>query len=157
MNSKGNLNQGGWHGRFHGRGLRFTEPRRVILEVLSNTSDHLSAEEIYLAVHNVYPGIGLTTVYRTLELLIDMGLIYRFQFGDGRSRYELIQNSQKSGHHHHLVCINCKKIIDYDDFVDEEVELVNKLESALSEKYNFQVTNHIIQFYGICEDCQGNI
>ncbi|OPX33745.1 hypothetical protein B1H10_05175 [candidate division KSB1 bacterium 4484_188] len=100
-------------GRFRGRGLRFTEPRRAILDVLSTTTDHLSAEDIYLAVHGDYPGIGLTTVYRTLELLIEMGLVYRFQFGDGRNRYELIQNRLKPGHHHHLVCINCKKIIDY--------------------------------------------
>lgn len=157
MNGKGNPNPPGWHGRFHGRGLRFTEPRRAILDVLSTTIDHLSAEDIYLAVHSDYPGIGLTTVYRTLELLIEMGLVYRFQFGDGRNRYELIQNAQKPGHHHHLVCINCRKIIDYDDFVDEEVELLKKVEKALSEKYNFQITNHVIQFYGICKDCQGEV
>lgn len=157
MNFERNPNQPGWHHRFRRRGLRITEPRQVILELLNNTSDHLSAEDIYMAVHGDYPGIGLTTIYRTLDLLEQMGIIYRFHFGDGRSRYELIQNTQKPGHHHHLVCLNCKKIIDYDDFVDEEMKLLKKVEKSLSQKYNVEITHHVIQFYGICKDCQGKV
>ncbi len=143
-----------WHGRFRQRGLRFTEPRKMILDVLSGTNEHLSAEDIYMRVHKVYPNVGLTTVYRTLELLEQMAIISRFQFGDGRSRYELIQNSQKPGHHHHLVCTNCKRIIDYDDFVHEEIELLKKVEQTLSEKHDFQINGHVIQFYGTCGNCR---
>jgi len=130
-------------------------PRQAILEVLSNTEEHLSAEEIYLAVHKIYPNVGLTTVYRTLELLVDMGLVFKFDFGDKRARYELSQGPMSKKHHHHLVCTNCGRIIDYTDFIDEEKELLRRTEAGLSEKYNFKITNHLIQFYGLCEECQG--
>ncbi|MBN2365347.1 MAG: transcriptional repressor [Calditrichaeota bacterium] len=143
-----------WHGRFRGRGLRFTIPRRLILETLSSTIDHLSAEEIYIRVHRKYPNVGLTTVYRTLDLLERMGIISRFQFGDGRSRFELVQSSTKAGHHHHLVCTSCKQVIDYDDFVEEEVELLKKVEKALAKKHGFEINGHVIQFYGVCNNCQ---
>jgi Fur family ferric uptake transcriptional regulator len=143
-----------WHGRFHRHGLRFTEPRRMILDVLSSTSDHLSAEDIYMHVHKMYPNVGLTTVYRTLDILEKMAIITKFQFGDGRNRYELIKSPQKPGHHHHLVCNNCKRIIDYDDFVEEEVILLKKVEKALSRKYSFQINGHVVQFYGVCQNCQ---
>jgi len=130
-------------------------PRQAILEVLSNTEEHLSAEEIYLAVHKIYPNVGLTTVYRTLELLVDMGLVFKFDFGDKRARYELSQGPMSKKHHHHLVCTNCGRIIDYTDFIDEEKELLRRTEAGLSKKYNFKITNHLIQFYGLCEECQG--
>jgi len=130
-------------------------PRQAILEVLSNTEEHLSAEEIYLAVHKIYPNVGLTTVYRTLELLVDMGLVFKFDFGDKRARYELSQGPTSKKHHHHLVCTNCGRIIDYTDFIDEEKELLRRTEAGLSKKYNFKITNHLIQFYGLCEECQG--
>ena len=143
-----------WHDHFKKRGLRITEPRIAIIDLLNSTHEHLSAEEIYMAVHKGYPGIGLTTVYRTLELLEEMGIVYQFQFGDGRSRYELIQNPNKPGHHHHLVCTICKRIIDYDDFVNEEVQLLNKVEKTLSEKHDFLIKGHVIHFYGICKDCR---
>ena len=80
----------GWGRRFRGCGYRMTVPRQAIMEVLSSTDKHLSAEDIYMKVHRTYPNVGLTTVYRTLELLTEMGLIVTFDFGDGRARYELI-------------------------------------------------------------------
>ncbi len=82
-----------WEPRFQEAGFRLTMPRQAILEVLSNTEEHPSAEEIYLAVQKIYPNIGLTTVYRTLELLVDMGLVFKFDFGDKRARYELSQGA----------------------------------------------------------------
>jgi len=142
-----------WHGKFKGCGYRLTIPRRIILDVLSNTNEHLSAEEIYMKVHEVYPAIGLTTVYRTLELLTRAGIVYKFDFGDGRARYELSDSPKGKGHHHHLVCTGCGRIIDYTDFIDDEIELLNRTEKGLSEKYHFKITNHLIQFYGLCEDC----
>ena len=144
-----------WEPRFQEAGFRLTMPRQAILEVLSNTEEHLSAEEIYLAVHKIYPNVGLTTVYRTLELLVDMGLVFKFDFGDKRARYELSQGPMSKKHHHHLVCTNCGRIIDYTDFIDEEKELLRRTEAGLSKKYNFKITNHLIQFYGLCEECQG--
>ena len=143
-----------WHGRFHGHGYRITVAREAILEILSNTEEHLSAEEVYLAVHKVQPNVGLTTVYRTLELLVHMGLVFKFDFGDGRARYELSEGPKGSRHHHHLVCTDCGRVIDYTDFIDEEVELLSRTEKGLQEKFNFEITNHVIQFYGRCDKCR---
>jgi len=130
-----------------------TMPRQAILDVLESTSAHPSAEEIYHGVHKNYPMIGLATVYRTLELLTELGLIFKFDFGDGKARYELIQKHEDE-HHHHLVCTQCKRIINYTEFIDDELELLKKTEKGLSQKYDFRIQNHIIQFYGICNRCQ---
>jgi Fur family ferric uptake transcriptional regulator len=141
-------------GKFRGCGYRLTVPRQAILDVLSKTTKHLSAEDIYLAVHKVYPAIGLTTVYRTLELLVQTGMVFKFDFGDGRARYELSEDPQRIGHHHHLVCTGCGRIVDYTDFINEEIELLKQTERGLSKKYKFKITNHVIQFYGLCDKCK---
>jgi Fur family ferric uptake transcriptional regulator len=142
------------HGKFRGCGYRLTVPRQAILDLLSNTTEHLSAEDIYIKVHKVSPTIGLTTVYRTLELLVKAGLVMKFDFGDGRARFEIIDSQQSNGHHHHLICTECGRIIDYQDFIDEELELLKQTEKGLSKKYNFKIANHILQFQGICDKCQ---
>lgn len=144
-----------WTGKMRGCGFRITEGRETILNVLINTPDkHLSAEDIYGLIREKNPTIGLTTVYRTLEILVDMGMVFKFDFGDKRARYELIQGSAEDHHHHHLVCTACHRIIDYTDFIDEEVELLKKTEKGLSEKYQFDIKNHVIQFFGICNTCK---
>jgi len=144
-----------WEERLKEYNYRLTRPRKIILEILLGTGEHLCAEEIYQQVYREYPAIGLTTVYRTLELFVQLGLILKFDFGDGRTRYELHEGSHvKKGHHHHLVCTSCHRVIDYNDFVDEELELLKKTEKALEEKYQFHITNHIIAFYGLCKECQ---
>ena len=142
-----------WAGRFRGYGHRLTAPREAILNVLGPTSKHLSAEEIYMAVHRVYPAVGLTTVYRTLDLLAQMGLVFKFDFGDGRSRYELAAGPNWE-HHHHLMCTSCGRIIDYTDFIDEEVKVLKQAEESLSKKHNFKINAHQIHFYGLCEKCR---
>jgi len=143
-----------WHGRFRGCGYRITMPRQAILDILSKTLKHLSAEEVYLTVRKVYPAIGLTTVYRTLEILVQMGVVFKFDFGDSRARYELSKGPKGIRHHHHLVCTGCARVIDYTDFIDDEVELLQRTEKGLSKKYNFIITNHLIQFYGLCDKCR---
>ena len=142
-----------WENRFRGCGYRVTVPRQAILDVLGKTSRHLSAEDIYLEVHKIYPNVGLTTVYRTLELLVQMGLVLKFDFGDGRARYELTEGP-KGVHHHHLICMNCKRVIDYTDFVDEEAEFLKRAEKGLAKKYKFEIKGHLIRFYGLCEKCR---
>ena len=143
-----------WHGRFRGYGYRLTIPRGAILDTLSKTTEHLSAEDVYQTVHKDNPGVGLTTVYRTLELLVQMGLVFKFDFGDGRARYELAEGPKGERHHHHLVCTSCGRVIDYTDFIDEEKELLGQTEQGLSKKFNFKISNHLIQFYGLCDSCQ---
>jgi Fur family ferric uptake transcriptional regulator len=143
-----------WHRGLRGRGYRFTVPRKAILQALSNSDDHLSAEDIYMTVHEMYPAIGLTTVYRTLDILVQMGVVFKFDFGDGRARYELMDHFSNKTHHHHLICTSCKTIIDYDDFLNEELDLINKTETALAARHNFKIQGHMMQFYGICERCR---
>ena len=142
-----------WHGRFRVCGYRLTIPRGAILDALSKTTEHLSAEDIFQTIHKEYPGVGLTTVYRTLELLVQMGLVFKFDFGDGRARYELAEGPKGERHHHHLVCTKCGRVIDYTDFIDEEKELLGQTEQGLSKKFGFKITNHLIQFYGLCDSC----
>jgi Fur family ferric uptake transcriptional regulator len=141
------------HGKFRGCGYRITSGREAILDVLSKSDKHLSAEDIYMKVHPRCPTIGLTTVYRTLDVLAGLGFIFKFDFGDGRARFELAEGPKGAHHHHHLICNNCKGVIDYTDFIDEEVELLNQTEKGLTKKYDFKITNHLIQFYGLCNIC----
>jgi Fur family transcriptional regulator, ferric uptake regulator len=145
----------GWGGRFRGCGYRMTVPRQAIMDVLKNANEHLSAEDVYIKVHKTYPNVGLTTVYRTLELLTQMGFVAKFDFGDGRARYEQAEGPDK-GHHHHLVCTSCKRIIEYTEFIDEEMEFLKRAEKGLAKKYNFEIKNHIIQFYGLCQRCSSD-
>ncbi|MFA5198786.1 MAG: Fur family transcriptional regulator [Candidatus Omnitrophota bacterium] len=147
--------RGWWHGKFRGCGYRLTLGREAILELLSGTKEHLSAEDIYLRIHPKYPNVGLTTVYRTLDVLSALGMVYKLDFGDGRARYELAEGPKGEHHHHHLVCTSCNRVIDYTDFIDDEVELLRLTEQGLSKKYNFKITNHLIQFYGLCDKCGG--
>ncbi len=139
--------------RLKGRGYRCTISREIIMEILSHTLEHLSAEDIFLKIHKRYPQIGLTTVYRTLELLVDMDMVIKFDFGDGRARYELVDHPQGKGYHHHFVCTGCGRIMDYTDFINDELDLLKKTEEGLSLKYNFRIQGHLLQFYGLCADC----
>jgi len=142
-----------WRGRLRQRGLRITSGREAVCKVLTRAKGHLSAEEIYLAARPLYPSIGLTSIYRTLEIMQKMGLVRKSDFGDGRARYELT-SSQHQGHHHHLICTCCGRIIDYCDFMDEELEFLKVTEKGLSKKYGFKINDHLIQFSGICDRCQ---
>ncbi|MCK4796580.1 MAG: transcriptional repressor [Spirochaetes bacterium] len=143
-----------WHNKFNCFGARLTESREIIINILNDTDEHLSAEDIYLKAHKKNPSIGLTTVYRTIDLLTQMSIVQKFDFGDGRARYELIKSSSGKNHHHHLVCVRCKRIINYTELIKDELDLINKTEKELSKKYNFKIMNHIIHFYGLCENCQ---
>ena len=142
-----------WQAQLRASQLRITKPRRIIMGVLSSTAKHVSAEEIYMKVHQTSPAVGLTSVYRTLDLLEGMGIVSKLHFGDGRNRYELAESQTKRGHHHHLVCTRCNSVIDYDDFVDEELVLLKKVERELSRKHRFHIVGHAIQFYGECTRC----
>ena len=141
-----------WRHRFQGHVSRWTVPREVILNLLSRTSKHLSAKEIYSSLYKSHPGIGMTTVYRTLDLLASMGLVTKLVLGDGQSRYEL-KSSEKEEHHHHLLCTRCGKIIDYSEFIDEELEFVRKTEKKLEIKCDFKIQDHNIEFLGLCKKC----
>ena len=109
------------------RGYRLTPQRMMILEAVEGADDHISAEELYTQVCTRYPHINISTVYRTLELLEELGLVTKTDMGDGRVRYHSI----KKGHHHHLVCQKCGQIIDLDESV------LSPLKDVLSQDYSF--------------------
>ncbi|MCJ7681286.1 MAG: transcriptional repressor [Candidatus Aminicenantes bacterium] len=135
------------------RVCRWTAPREAVLDLLSRTSEHLSAKEIYATLHRKDPSIGLTTVYRTLDLVNSLGFIHKIIMSNGQARYEF-RSDKSDDHHHHLICTRCDRIIDYSEFEKEELELIKKTEARLSRKYKFQIFDHSIEFFGLCDECR---
>lgn len=116
---------------------------RVLLE---NEEDHLSAEDVYMLVKTKAPEIGLATVYRTLELLSELHVVEKMNFGDGVARYDL-RGDGNHHHHHHLICVQCGNV--------EEImeDWLLPLEERLASEYNFTVIDHRLDFQGICRSC----
>jgi len=128
---------------------RLTPQRRLVLEIfLENKERHLSAEEVYHFSREKEKDIGLATIYRTLELLVQMGLLRKMYFGDGRNRYELEKSDvNEHHHHHHLICLSCG------DILEVEEDLLHQLEEIVEKKHHFFIENHNLQFYGCCSSC----
>lgn len=134
--------------------VQLTGERQLVLSVLArNQQRHLTVEEIYLQAHDEKPSIGMATVYRAMNLFIRYGILHKFDFGEGRARYEMVPEPGKPGHHHHLICLRCRKIINYDDFMEAERTFLEIMESGLARRYHFHIDDHIIHFYGYCEAC----
>jgi Fur family ferric uptake transcriptional regulator len=130
------------------QGYKLTPQRRFILEIILETEGrHLSVEEIYELVKYRCPDIGLATVYRTMQMFEEVGLVYKHNFDDGRSRYELNHHNEYH-QHHHLICVGCKKVIEVEE------DLLEQLESSIEKKYNFKINNHNVKFFGYCEKCR---
>src|SRR5699024_9171509 len=134
--------------QLHGQGYKLTPQREATLTVLlERESDHLSAEEIFLLVKDKALEIGLATVYRTLELLSDLSVLDKINFGGGVSRYDL----RKEGvdhFHHHLVCMECGQ-------VEEIIEdLLGDVEKIVEDDCGFEVEDDRLTFHGICKQCQ---
>jgi len=142
-----------YYQRLKKSGYRITSNREAVLGLLAECKEHMSAEEIYIKLRPVCTGIGLASIYRTLEILVNLGLVVKFDFGQGKAKYELAEYEKGKEHHHHLVCRSCGLIIDNKDFSDEELKLLKKTEERLHRKYKFKVINHLVQFYGVCKEC----
>ena len=132
---------------------RLTKPRQAILDVLDRGNRHLDAEQIYKRASKIYPALGLASVYRNLELLVRIGLIWKFDAGDDKARYEIAQRPGET-HHHHLICKKCNTVIDYSESIDNERDFLREREKNLSRKYNFKIENHSIDFFGLCNKCK---
>ncbi len=126
------------------RGLRMTRQRRVIAEVMSTIAGHVNIDQLYHQVRARDSNIGYATIYRTLKLLTDAGLATSAHFGDGAQRFE---STVKGGHHDHLVCTNCGRII---EFHNEEIE---KLQEEVCSSHSFQMIHHKMEIYGLCTNC----
>ncbi len=129
------------------KGFKLTPQRKSIIDVIiANQGKHLSAEEIYDLVKNSCPNIGLATIYRTMQIFDEVGVVYKNNFDDGRSRYELYQDEDHQ--HHHLICIKCGKV------VEVEEDLLEQLEVEVENKYKFSIMNHNLKFFGYCHQCR---
>lgn len=141
----------GWRGL--GCGLRMTAPREAIYQALAEMPGHPSADEVFLKVRAGRPGIGLATVYRNLDLLRNGGHIRLVDVGDGKARYELNHAAGGEGHHHHLICRRCGRVMDYRGFEREDLKLIGKIQGHLAKKYGFVVSDHQLDFWGECQKC----
>lgn len=121
------------------RGLRMTEQRRIIARVLDAASDHPDVEELYRRASAVDARISIATVYRTVKLFEDTGVITRHDFGEGRSRYETIPEI----HHDHLIDLRTGEVI---EFRNEEIE---RLQQAMAERLGFRLVDHRLELYGV--------
>lgn len=133
------------------KGCKLTLQRRSVLDVLiEHCDEHLSTEEIYEKVKKKYPEIGLATVYRTVQLFEEMGIIDRLNFDDGCSRFELASEDTVH-HHHHLICEKCNKVFEVEN------DLLAEIESEIERKYQFAIRDHNVMFYGTCKDCMKKV
>ncbi len=126
-------------------GLKMTTQREKILEVFLRTPGHVTAEQLYDRMKRVDPGIGFTTVYRTLRLLCGCGLAQERKFGSGPTRYERAHTRQ---HHDHLVCVKCGRIIEFENKPIEE------LQKKVARTHAFELLDHRHELYGHCKECQ---
>lgn len=130
-------------------GFKITPQRRAIIEILlQNSSKHLSSEQIYDLVKVNCPEIGIATVYRTMQTLDEVGVISKLSLDDGCIRYEIDLDGDNSHKHHHLICKNCLAIIEVKE------DLLDEIEKRIESFYKFEIIDHDVKFYGICEECR---
>jgi Fur family transcriptional regulator, ferric uptake regulator len=130
--------------RLREHGFRVTAARRAILATLLGCAGHVSADELVALVNEHEPRAGRMTVYRTLDVLQQLGLIRAVYQGSGAAHFVLLEN----GHHHHLVCSRCDAVVEFDDC------LMKELEQRLGERYGFRVQGHVLEIIGLCPACQ---
>ncbi len=121
------------------RGLRITEQRKVIAQVLSDSEDHPDVEMLHERASKIDPKISIATVYRTVRLFEEAGILDRHDFGDGRARYE----PTPEAHHDHLIDIETGKVV---EFVDPELEALQK---TIAEKLGYRLVDHRMELYGV--------
>ena len=121
------------------KGYKLTPQRKVILDILHHTDAHITADDIYLQVKKRIPGVNRSTVYRTLELLESLELVVKSELGSSH-----VYHHAEEGHHHHLVCRNCGRVVDCDE------DILIPLESKLAKEYGFtaDLHHHVIQGVG---------
>lgn len=131
------------------KGMRMTDQRRVVARVLSSATDHPDVEELYRRSAAVDPHISIATVYRTVRLFEEAGIIARHEFRDGRARYE----EAPQDHHDHLIDMKTGKVI---EFMDEEIEA---LQAAIARRLGYRLIDHRLELYGVpldaAEDTKG--
>ena len=128
-------------------GLKYTKQREVLLKTLYNNAEHFSPEDLYKKIDSEYPNLklGIATVYRTLNMLEQAGMVSSISFGSQGKKYELITRA----HHDHIICKNCGKVI-----AEFEDPVIEKRQLAIAKEYGVELKGHVMQPYGICAECQ---
>ena len=122
-----------------GKGLKLTEQRKIIAKVMSEASDHPDVDELYRRVSKIDTKISIATVYRTVKLFEEAGIVTKHDFKGGKARYEELSES----HHDHLIDVKTGEII---EFVDDEIE---KLQKKVADKYGYKLVDHKLELYGV--------
>jgi Fur family ferric uptake transcriptional regulator len=125
--------------RCEAKGLRMTDQRRIVARVISAADDHPDVEELYNRASKVDPKISIATVYRTVKLFEEAGILDRLEFGDGRARYE----DAERDHHDHLIDMNSGEVV---EFVDPEIEA---LQARIAERLGYKLIGHRLELYGV--------
>ena len=121
------------------KGVKLTDQRKIIAKVMSESNDHPDVDELYKRVSKIDSKISIATVYRTVKLFEEVGILTKHEFRGGKARYEELNE----GHHDHLIDIKSGEII---EFVDDEIE---KLQKKVAEKYGYALVDHKLELYGI--------
>ena len=126
------------------KGLRYTVQREEVLREFLKSGGHMTIEDLYLKLRKKNPGIGFSTVYRTIKLLEEAGIATRLSFDERAEPYE----STVSGNHHdHMICIRCKKVI---EFFEPRIE---KIQDEIARKHSFNTLSHRLEIFGLCDEC----
>jgi Fur family transcriptional regulator, ferric uptake regulator len=131
--------------RLRQQARKMTGPRAAILEILRAHPHPLTNKEIFAAMPKGH--CDLATIYRSMHLLEEMGIVKRFDFGDGSARFELVGEGD-DGHHHHLVCTRCSEVIEVEECFPTEME------KRIASQNGYKAVTHKLEFFGICPDCQ---
>ncbi len=127
-------------------GSKVTPQRMAVLSVLLNGRRHMTIEEIYDEVKAVKPEMGVATVYRTILLFDELGIVKKLDLNDGIYRYEMNDDEGNHGHHH-LICSSCGRVDEVKD------DLLDSVEKTIEKDYKFRIKDHSLKFYGLCNDC----
>jgi len=125
-------------------GYKLTPQRRLIIRAITSSQDHFTPADIYEKVHQDHPNIGLVTIYRTLTILSKLNLICELHAGGSCQSY----TTSTPEHHHHLMCSNCRRVIDFTGYD------LGELQARLSKGTGFKIDGHLLEFTGICQACQ---
>jgi len=126
-------------------GIAPTAQRRVIAQAIIDHESHPDAETIYHLAREIDPHLGIATVYRTLKLFAERGLVDRHDFGDGRARYEVAPDL----HHDHLICVRCGNVVEFSN------SSIESLQEQVADGHGFELLDHRLELYGVCAQCHG--
>ena len=137
--------QARFEGFLRSRQLKLTEERKGLLDAVLEWEHHFDADELHMGLKTKGQDISRATVYRTLDLLIQCGLVRKQSFGDQHAHYEAVRHNE---HHDHLICLSCAKII---EFYRADLEA---LQDTICEEHAFKAIHHSLQIFGLCSDCK---